>query len=199
MNEVILYRGVRQIWFGMKQRCNNPKHEAYARYGGRGIKICERWESFQNFMEDMGPRPGPEYSIERLNNDLGYEPSNCKWATRTEQSRNTRNNRRLTYNGETLCVSEWAERFGLHHNRITKRLESGWSVEEALTTPASASSPRRRRGPEVEFRGLSLTFSEWSLRTGINKATINMRLRAGWSVEEALTTPPGGRNQRTQK
>lgn len=78
-----------QVWRDMKQRCNNPNAQRYDRYGGRGIKVCERWETFKNFYEDMGQRPGKGYSIERINNDGNYEPGNCKWATRAEQSRNT--------------------------------------------------------------------------------------------------------------
>lgn len=78
-------------WLDMRNRCRNPNYYNYARYGGRGIKICERWEVFENFLTDMGPRPGPEYSIDRIDNDGDYEPTNCKWATKLEQTRNRSN------------------------------------------------------------------------------------------------------------
>jgi hypothetical protein len=79
-----------KVWRGMRKRCNSPQDPAYPRYGGRGIKVCERWSSFENFLEDMGPRP-PGTGIERIDNDKGYEPGNCKWATMAEQNKNKSN------------------------------------------------------------------------------------------------------------
>ena len=87
----IRYRSEYNAWQSMKQRCLNPKNNSYQRYGARGIKVCGRWlHSFKNFLEDMGHKPGPEYSLDRKNNDGSYEPKNCRWATRKEQSNNTR-------------------------------------------------------------------------------------------------------------
>lgn len=80
-----------RAWTGLRYRCNNPNCPEYPSYGGRGIKVCKRWDSFENFLDDMGPRPGAGFSIERINNNRGYNPKNCKWATQTEQIRNRRN------------------------------------------------------------------------------------------------------------
>lgn len=124
-----------KAWAGMKDRCFNPNNLHYAEYGGRGITVCDRWrDSFSNFIADMGDRK-PGLTIERIDNDGNYEPGNCKWATRKEQQRNRRVCNNLTFNGETLCVSEWAERIGLKHETLRGRLSRGWSVEKALTTP----------------------------------------------------------------
>jgi hypothetical protein len=123
------------IWKGMRQRCTNPTVRDYHRYGGRGIEVCERWESFTAFLADVGPRPGPGYSLDRIDNDGDYEPGNVRWATAKEQQRNTDRVRRFTYQGETLTLPEWAERVGMPAALIGRRVWSGWSVEAALTTP----------------------------------------------------------------
>jgi hypothetical protein len=120
----------------MKARCNNPQNPNYPRYGARGVKVCERWESdFVNFLEDMGRSPGPGYSLEREDNDGNYEPSNCRWATKTEQARNRRSNKRLTFRGLTLTQAEWAERTGIPQSTLHLRVKYGWTVERALTQP----------------------------------------------------------------
>jgi hypothetical protein len=125
----------------MRDRCRNPKHRAYKNYGGRGITVCERWNSFENFYADVGDRPSPKHSIDRIDNDLGYEPGNVRWADQKTQSRNSRRNRLVAINGETLCLQDWAERMGLGRCTIYDRLRRGWSIERALTTPP-ARAPR---------------------------------------------------------
>lgn len=132
-------------WRAMRARCMNPNADGYANYGGRGIVICERWDSFENFLADMGECPGPAFTIERSDTDGNYEPSNCRWATKTEQARNTRANRMLTHDGLTLCVSEWAERIGLPSQTILNRLRYGWSVERTLTETGDARVNRKPR------------------------------------------------------
>lgn len=132
-------------WTWMRNRCLNPTNQRYSEYGGRGIKICERWlESFENFFADMGPRPSPQHSIERENNNGNYEPGNCKWATRTEQNRNSRQNVKLTHNGETLTVAEWTQRLGFKRATLYYRISAGWSVSRALTTPLQAGPYQRK-------------------------------------------------------
>lgn len=125
-----------EAWSGLKDRCTNQRKPSYKNYGGRGITFCERWRSFENFFADMGPRPSPAYTLERVDNEKGYEPSNCKWATHLEQSRNRRGNVRLTFNGQTLCVADWAQRLGMSPYTLYSRLSrSKWSAEKALSTP----------------------------------------------------------------
>jgi hypothetical protein len=124
-----------RLWVGMITRCTNPKRNKYQDYGGRGIVVCDRWRSsFEDFFSDMGHRPSPRHSIERINNDGNYEPTNCKWATKREQLRNTRRNRILALNGESHPLVVWTERLGVDKNTISRRIASGWSLEAALTT-----------------------------------------------------------------
>ena len=120
-------------WAGMKQRCYYPKHNRFLHYGGRGIKVCKRWKSsFENFLSDMGFKPSRKHSIERINNDGDYEPSNCKWATNEEQQSNSGNCRRITYVGMTKLVSEWERDLGYRNGLIRVRLNRGWSEERAI-------------------------------------------------------------------
>lgn len=123
------------VWMKMRDRCGNPNSPAYRYYGGRGITICERWQSFAAFLEDVGARPSAAHTLDRLENDRGYDPGNVRWATHTEQQRNRRDNVRLTLNGETKCLVEWAEEAGLKVVTVQTRLRRGWSVEDALLTP----------------------------------------------------------------
>jgi hypothetical protein len=121
------------IWSGMISRCFNPSKRAFPDYGGRGITVCERWRnSFSNFYSDMGPRPSRWHSIDREDNDGNYEPGNCRWATRSEQNRNRRDNHLVTVNGVTRCVGEWSELTGIHPEVIRKRLRRGWSDADSI-------------------------------------------------------------------
>lgn len=121
-----------RTWLRMRDRCGNPNAPRYKDYGGRGITVCERWATFENFIADMGQRP-EGMSIDRIDNDGNYEPSNCRWATLIEQARNKRNNRHLTLNGRTQCVAEWAEELGIKKSTIYGRLGKGWSAERVLS------------------------------------------------------------------
>lgn len=135
-----------RVWTGVIKRCENPRMESYPRYGGRGIRVCPAWRvSFIAFLRDMGPRPSPKHSLDRINNDGNYEPGNCRWATPEEQMRNTSDNRLLTWRGETHTVTEWAEITGLPRVTISQRFHRGWSVERCLTIPRGA-APRGRYG-----------------------------------------------------
>lgn len=122
-------------WITMRDRCRNPNCPKYADYGGRGITIDPRWESFERFLADMGERPAGR-TLDRRNNDQGYSPDNCRWATRGEQARNQRRTHNITFNGETMCLQDWAERLGIAAHTLYYRLtKHGWSLDRALTTP----------------------------------------------------------------
>lgn len=123
-------------WVVMKQRCQNPKHHKYPMYGGRGIKVCKRWNLFQNFLTDMGHPPKPGMQIERKNNNGNYTRSNCRWASRKEQARNRRDNHILEFRGLRACFAEWSERTGIKYDNIKNRINNlRWTTERALTTP----------------------------------------------------------------
>lgn len=109
----------------MRTRCLNKANPGFRNYGGRGIKVCKRWDNFKNFYKDMGKRPSPKHSIDRINNDGHYEPSNCRWATQTQQARNKRGIHHVTYKGETRPLAEWAERIGMPLKVIYKRFRKG--------------------------------------------------------------------------
>jgi len=125
---------------GMIARCTYPSVKAYRFYGARGIKVCERWRTFENFLADMGERPAG-MSIDRVDNAKGYEPGNCRWATDTEQHRNRTDNKFLTFQGKTLTIAGWAELLGIDRHTLADRIrKSGWTVEKALTTPVMSKS-----------------------------------------------------------
>jgi len=121
-------------WQAMLTRCSNKNQRSYKNYGGRGITVCQEWLSFENFLADMGERP-EGMSLERIDNEQGYNKLNCKWATRQEQSRNKRTNRYITINGITLCFSDMCKKFSIDRDIVRDRLRSGWPEIEAFTTP----------------------------------------------------------------
>lgn len=135
------YIRLRGVYDQMKQRCFNPNDRSYLNYGGRGITVCKRWrESFQAFLQDMGPRP-KGYTLERIDNDSDYGPANCKWATRTEQNSNNRRSIRV---GDGVLKDACAAR-GLKYNAVVKRRLRGWSIERALTVPIATEYKDRNR------------------------------------------------------
>lgn len=116
--------GAYSSWDHMIQRCTNPANEHYRRYGGRGIKVCSRWSKFENFLADMGERP-EGLTIERIKNNKGYSPKNCRWATRRQQSNNTGRNRYVTDSGLTLTVAEWCRVLNVKYSTLHQRYERG--------------------------------------------------------------------------
>ena len=126
-----------KTWCNMKARCYNPKSSYYVNYGGRGIKVCGRWlNSFANFLADMGPKPSPKHSLDRVDVNKGYDKQNCRWATRLEQARNTRGNKRFTMNGVTKSLVEWSEVSGISYGCLQSRIyRNGMTIEEAIKRP----------------------------------------------------------------
>lgn len=130
-----------RTWAAMKARCENPHHDSFNRYGGRGITVCERWrDSFESFLEDMGRCP-PKMTIDRKDNNGNYEPNNCRWATRREQARNTSKTKLIRFNGITMPLIAWAESLGMNPVTLHSRIDTyRWTIARALTTPVRKSS-----------------------------------------------------------
>lgn len=122
-------------WRAMRTRCENPNHHAFPRYGGRGITVCERWKSYENFLADMGRRPDLSFTLDRIDNNQGYSPDNCRWAGRRTQILNSTTSRQVTYGDVTCGLKEMAHRHGLSHQLLKFRMDKGMSLEEALTAP----------------------------------------------------------------
>ena len=171
-----------KAWWAMKDRCNNPYSSMYKHYGGRGITVCKEWEeSFHNFLEwslENGYRS--DLSIDRIDNNKGYSPGNCRWATWKEQSRNRRCNRLITYNGETKCVSEWAEELGITHSMILQRLNKGWPIEKVFNPDHQKvfkADGQYSKDRLITYNGKTQTLSEWSEETGVSMLSLQMRIR----------------------
>ena len=126
-------------WRAMRSRCST------GHYVSRGIAVCDRWGSFEAFLADMGPKPDPTYSIDRIDNLQGYEPGNCRWATQSQQTRNFSRNHLITANGETMPLAAWAESTGISSGTILGRIRAGWGAEKAVSTPVRtpSSAPTR--------------------------------------------------------
>ena len=124
-----------KTWTGMHRRCYEETDKNYSRYGKRGIGICERWHSFENFYADMGNKPAG-MSIERIDNNKGYSPDNCRWATKVEQSKNRRLTINLTYNGITMCLKDWSRKIGKPYTTMQLHYKNGYSTEQILGVAA---------------------------------------------------------------
>jgi len=172
------------VWESMRARCRNQNRQDFKNYGGRGIKVCDRWlNSFEDFIEDMGFCP-EGLTIERIDNDGNYSPENCRWGTRKEQALNRRSNRVLVYRGISKTVSEWAEMLNVERGAIVHRLGRGWSIEDALEKPFE-----NKKHKLIAFNGIVDTLTGWGRRLGGSQELIRRRLKAGWSMEKSLSTP----------
>lgn len=141
-------------WQGMISRCHNQNNKNYHQYGGRGILVCDSWHKFENFYADMGDKPTKELSLERIENNSGYNKDNVKWGTKSEQHRNKRDNHFLKLDDELLTLSEWSRKTGLNAATISGRLRMGWDALKTLTEP-----PRKPIKDPIggRFRSLEIT------------------------------------------
>jgi hypothetical protein len=165
-------------WKGMMARCYNEGHMHFSSYGGRGIVVCDRWHDFDCFAADMGERP-EGHSLDRINNDMGYSPENCRWATAKEQANNRRNNTVIEANGVEKTLSQWAEDLGTSASTISARINMGWSAEDAVSVPVI-------RNKELTFGGMTMNLNEWAKETGIAYTTIVSRFNRGLAAKDIL-------------
>ena len=185
-----LYR----VWKNIRTRCYNKKSNFYKYYGGKGIILCDEWKndfkSFHDWAYANGYDENAEYmkcTIDRIDLNGYYEPSNCRWVTSKEQARNRTSNRLIEYNGEKLTLIEWAERLNMHYDKLRHRLDVGWNVKDAFEIINL--EPRT-----ITYNGEKHTIKEWAKILGINKNSLCTRLyNYHWSVEKAFTTPIRGK------
>ncbi len=170
----------------MLTRCNDPKAKNYKNYGGRGIRVCERWMVFENFLSDMGQPSGDRHisTLDRIDNNGNYEPGNCAWRTMLEQGNNKRTNRRVSMNGRTMTVSQWSRETGMDSALLYSRLNRGMSLEQAISEPVS------NLKHVVLSDGTVTSAKEWAIKFGANTQTIYARVRAGWTLDRAFKTGP---------
>lgn len=133
------YKKTYNAWVNMRTRCRNPRILYAAYYTGRGITICKRWDLFENFLADMGKAPNNK-QLDRIDNDKGYYPKNCKWSTRTEQANNTRRNVTITFNGKTKTLAQWSKSLKVNRQTVKERLEKGLSIRRAFYLPPKSGS-----------------------------------------------------------
>jgi hypothetical protein len=128
-------------WLNIHVRTKSKKYRDYDRYGGRGITVCEQWATFEGFIKDMGYKPSTKHSLDRINNDLGYFPENCRWATKKEQSDNRSNCIKVTYRGETKGLMEWSDTLGIKYRTLLRRYHSGYPLEELFSPDLHSGIP----------------------------------------------------------
>lgn len=168
-------------WKAMHGRCRNKFNRGY---GGRGIRVCLRWKSFVRFLADMGERP-PGTSLERKRVNGNYTPLNCIWATEHAQQRNRRNNRKLTFEGRTLCVTDWATELGIDPRRLFNRLSRGHPIAVVLSSHRMETGRKRF----ITYLGRTQRVGEWAKELGFERRRLSARLARGWSLERTFTTP----------
>lgn len=163
------------VWRQMKDRCTNPNNSRYHRYGERGIKVCDRWQEFENFFADMGHAP-EGMTLDRIDVDGDYTPDNCRWATRQDQQNNMSTNRLFTHEGKTQTLAEWARELGLAYHVLKYRLNKGWQPPELFTTENLKGKTVKHL---VEYEGEMTPLKEAAERSGVPMQTLYWRMRVG--------------------
>ncbi|MGE6612526.1 hypothetical protein ACQKFG_18590 [Peribacillus sp. NPDC076916] len=177
MSDTRLY----DIWIAMKSRCENPKNTNYHHYGGREIKVCNEWREFENFMEwALNNGYTDELSIDRIDVNGDYEPSNCQWVTQKVQMNNTRRTKKLTYDGVTMSLTMWAEEVGISQQTLTQRIKSGWSIDKALTTPTRRNKEKQLKNNYLiwksnEILGIKFVTSRFRTKNSYYSVSGNKR------------------------
>lgn len=177
-----MFSAERKVWCAMKLRCFNKDSRDYRLYGGRGIRVCDRWLSFDNFISDMGQRPTSKHMLDRIDNNGDYSPSNCRWATPIEQARNKRNNHLVPVNGRLVTLAEAQEITGVEQTTIRQRINLGWDAGEAATVKV--------RREKITVDGEKISVHEAARRFGIHPNTLLNRIMKGWPMHEALHRTP---------
>ena len=169
-------------WKNMRARCNAPCNKDNRFYQSKNINVCDEWNDFVVFYNDMGPKPTTLHSIDRIDNDGNYEPSNCRWADNTIQANNKSNNTLVNYAGKVYTIPELGRSLDISIIALRKHIiDKGRSVEEALE--------RIKHNTYLEYNNELKTREEWCQIYGIKKSNLHSRLSKGWTVERALTTP----------
>jgi hypothetical protein len=174
-----------RLWSGIKNRCAST----HPYYGGRGITLCDRWQSFVNFFEDVGEIPAG-MSVDRIDSDRPYEPGNVRLLDAKGQARNRRTNHLVTIDGQTKPLAEWQEQYGLPANTLINRINAGMTGAD-LIAPSNAHKERI-----LTYRGVSRSLTQWARAVGITKDCLGKRLRYGWPLSRALTTKGDARYER---
>lgn len=184
-----------QIWANMKDRCANPNNASFERwYGGAGISVCERWAtSFENFLVDMGKRPSG-MSLDRIDGTKGYEPGNCRWATDEEQHNNKKSNRKVTYNGVTQGIAQWARATGIGENTLYLRHRKGFRPPELFMPSVQSLTTQRawlkRKGVIlVAHNGETKPLAQWAQQIGMTRTSIGNRYKKGLRPPELFLPP----------
>lgn len=188
-------------WQAMISRCHNANDKSFPNYGGRGVFVCESWRSsFSNFLSDMGEKPDPDLTIERVDVNASYSKDNCKWATRLEQANNKRNNYIIAADGKTQSLSDWARERDILPHTIRARIEDhGWTTRQALGFDPAPIREAKPYGPRdadkitytnmQTYKGRTQSLTQWAREVGMSHATLSKRLSSGMTIDQALETP----------
>jgi len=175
------------VWRGMINRCHGYSKMSKA-YKDRGIKVCDRWrESFGDFIQDLGCRPSPEHTLDRIDVNGNYTPENCRWATNQEQAYNKTNTRIIEFNGKSMNILEWSKETSIPTEVISSRVDKRWSPQKILTTPV------RKQAVHIEYQGETKTLGEWIKYLNLPENRTRSRYRRGWPTDKLFAAHSFGR------